>query len=318
MATDDNSNSATPTRVMPTQDLDLEPIDTCDGGGTVDPPPPSASPCPDHRNDLQVCLTMKRLPEAVAEAQAALVAYNAPPLIFQQDGELVRLTPGGNGSSGAGGPGGALVLVSPADLRCDLAYAARWYERAGDDDGGLKPIFPPPLIVHDLMRRAAAWAPPLRGVVRFPVFGNGWRLLDAPGYHADDGLYYAPDHATLPPVPDAPDDAAVAAARALICDDLLGQFPFAADGHGAAAVAALLVPFVRHRIEGATPLHLFDSPQPGTGKTLLADVVSIPALGREPAANTEIANGDELRKWVTAMALAGEGVVLIDNVNARL
>jgi hypothetical protein len=80
----------------------------------------------------------------------------------------------------------------------------------------------------------------------------------------------------------------------------------------------MILPFVRHRIEGPTPLHLIDSPQPGSGKTLLADIVSIPALGKEPPANTEIRNGDDLRKWVTAMALAGVSVILIDNVNARL
>ena len=65
-------------------------------------------------------------------------------------------------------------------------------------------------------------------------------------------------------------------------------------------------------------MHLFDAPQPGSGKTLLADVVSMPVRGTELAANSEIRNGDDLRKWVTAMALAGENQILIDNVNARL
>jgi hypothetical protein len=110
----------------------------------------------------------------------------------------------------------------------------------------------------------------------------------------------------------------VAEARRLICDELLGGFPFAGPGDRAAAVVPVILPFVRHLIDGATPLHLFDSPQPGSGKTLLADVVAIPALGKEPAATTEVANADDLRKWVTAMAVAGEPVVLIDNVNARL
>jgi hypothetical protein len=98
----------------------------------------------------------------------------------------------------------------------------------------------------------------------------------------------------------------------------LGQFPFLTSSHLAAAVAAMIVPFIRRRIAGPTPMHLIHAAEPGTGKTLLADVLCIPALGREPAANTEIANGDDLRKWVTAMAVAGEEVVLIDNINARL
>jgi hypothetical protein len=150
------------------------------------------------------------------------------------------------------------------------------------------------------------------------MFGNDWRLLQEPGYHAADQVYYHPDHAPLPPVSSHPDSDDVAEARRLICDELLGEFPFAGPGDRAAAVAPVILPFVRHLIEGATPLHLFDSPQPGSGKTLLADAVTIPALGKEPAATTEVANADDLRKWVTAMAVAGEPVVLIDNVNARL
>jgi len=41
---------------------------------------------------------------------------------------------------------------------------------------------------------------------------------------------------------------------------------------------------------------LIDSPQPQAA-IMLADVVAIPALGKEPAANTgRSANGDDLRK----------------------
>ena len=150
------------------------------------------------------------------------------------------------------------------------------------------------------------------------MFGRNWRLLQEPGYHVEDQLLYLPDHEPIPAIATQPSDEELARARSLLCDELLGQFPFKDCSQRAAAVAAAIVPFVRNRIEGSTPLHLIDSPGPGTGKTLLADVVSIPALGREPAANTEIASADDLRKWVTAMALSGEEVILIDNINAKL
>jgi hypothetical protein len=65
----------------------------------------------------------------------------------------------------------------------------------------------------------------------------------------------------------------------------------------------MILPFVRERIDGATPLHLFDSPQPGSGKTLLAGVITIPSLGSKPAATTEVANADDLRKSVTALSV---------------
>ena len=255
-----------------------------------------------------ITVANKCLPEAVAAARDSVIAYNTPPTLFQHRGELVRLA-----VAHQGGP--TIQPLNAADLQVELTYAARWFERS---NRGVKPIYPPMLVVHDLLRRSAGWAPPLRDVIRVPVFGNDWRLLSDPGYHPADELFYHPDHAPLSSVSMVPEDEEIVEATRLLVEELLGQFPFASPSHRAAALAAMLVPFVRHRIDGATPLHLFDSPQPGTGKTLLADVVSIPALGREPAANTEIASADDLRKWVTSMAVAGEQVVLIDNVNARL
>jgi hypothetical protein len=252
----------------------------------------------------KVIVTMKNIPEAVAAAEEALTAYNNPPRLFYRDGELVALKP----------PFG-LTQVNPKDLSCELGHAARWFEQTDDK---VKPIYPPGLIVHDVLRRALRWAPPLRGVSGIPIFGTGWELLQRPGYHRWDEVVYQPNHAELPCVATEPADDEVTEARRLILEELLGDFPFRTDAGRAAAVAAMILPFIRDRIDGPTPMHAFDSPQPGTGKSLLADMVAFPALGREPAANTEIANGDDLRKWVTAMSMAGELVILIDNINARL
>jgi putative DNA primase/helicase len=256
----------------------------------------------------QICVALKQLPEAVAAAQQALAAYNDPPFLFEHNGELVKLV-------AADGQAPRLLPMRTADVQCELAYAARWFEQT---EKGPKPIYPPAMVVHALVHRIGGCVPTLRQVVQVPTFGTNWQLLDEPGYHAADQVYYHPDHEPLPPISQKPDCDEVAEARRLICDELLGDFPFAGPADRAAAIAAVVLPFVRGRIDGATPLHLFDSPQPGSGKTLLADAVAIPALGKEPAATTEVANADDLRKWVTAMAVAGEPVVLIDNVNARL
>ena len=66
------------------------------------------------------------------------------------------------------------------------------------------------------------------------------------------------------------------------------------------------------------PLALYDAPQAGTGKTLLAEVVSIVATGR--AAETFSAPNDpeEWRKKITTALSTGTNVVLIDNVIHRL
>jgi putative DNA primase/helicase len=255
-----------------------------------------------------ICIQQKRLPEALAAAAHAMAAHNQPPTLFDHQGELVKLVL-------AQGQPPRLMPLKPADLQCELTYAAHWFELT---DKGQKAIYPPPLLVSAMMRRLTGWAPPLRQLIGAPVFGENWRLINAPGYDAQNQVYYHPDHALLPPIPSQPDVQTVAEAVSLIRDELLGDFPFASSADRAAAIACLILPLIRNRIEGATPLHLIDSPSPGSGKTLLADILCIPALGKEPPATTEVANADDLRKSVTALALAGEPVVLIDNINARL
>ena len=78
----------------------------------------------------------------------------------------------------------------------------------------------------------------------------------------------------------------------------------------------MIVPFIRDRIDGPTPMHAFDPPQPGTGKSLRRHG-RVSGAGREPAAK-ELRTAMICGKWVTAMSMAGELVILIDNINARL
>ncbi len=84
------------------------------------------------------------------------------------------------------------------------------------------------------------------------------------------------------------------------------------------AVSLFLLPFVRELVEGATPLHLVEKPSPGTGATLLADVLTFAATGRRAAALTEGRDEDEWRKRLTAKLCASPTVVIIDNLRCRL
>src|SRR4051812_16558629 len=89
--------------------------------------------------DREVCVAFKRLPEASAVAEAALVAHNTPPMLFVHGGRLVRLTDDGGGLR--------LTPVTTTELQCDLAHAARWSEQT---DAGTRSIYPPPLVVRDV------------------------------------------------------------------------------------------------------------------------------------------------------------------------
>ena len=92
--------------------------------------------------------------------------------------------------------------------------------------------------------------PVLVGIVNTPVFGRNGTLLTAPGYHPDARLLYVPAPGFEVRRSPRPTPADVAAARALICDELLGDFPFVSPAERAHAVALLLLGFLRGMVDG--------------------------------------------------------------------
>jgi hypothetical protein len=115
-------------------------------------------------------------------------------------------------------------------------------------------------------------------------------------------------------VPEQPSAVDIAKARSLFLDDLYVDFPFADEASRAHALAAMLLPFVRSFIDGPTPLHAFDAPAIGSGKTLLANLAAIIATGREAAPMAHADEEEEYRKMILARLLEGGGPILIDNV----
>lgn len=165
-------------------------------------------------------------------------------------------------------------------------------------------------------RKAWPGVPELLAVVTYPVLLPGGRVLSEPGYDPESGLYLHGDFAALA-VPDDPtrDDAA-AAARVLA--DLVADFPFQSDAHAAAWACALLTPLARYCYDGPTPLFLFDANIPGAGKSLLAELVATVVAGTDFARTAYAADRAEVRKAITSFVMAGDPLVLFDNVAGRL
>src|SRR5262249_12519458 len=95
---------------------------------------------------------------------------------------------------------------------------------------------------------------------------------------------------------------------------LVVDFPFVGEGHRAAWLAALLTPLARFAIDGCTPLFLLDGNTPGSGKGKLADLIAVVATGRQIARTSYPDSDEEMRKRMTSIALAGDRLVLIDNI----
>lgn len=239
-----------------------------------------------------------------------LHAANRPPWMFRLAGVFTWVVPDDDGRPVA-------VSVDENRLRHVLARVALWLEP--DKNGALRAVPPPMTIVRDTIATPDADLPILRGIVNAPVYGRNKTLLTAPGYHPDAQLLYVPDRGfTLPEVPRAPSRDEIASARALICEELLGDFPFTGVSERAHVVALLLLGFLRGMIDGPTPLHLIEKPTPGTGASMMVDILSIIISGQKTAIMTEGGDEEEWRKRITAKLMQLPSIVLIDNMRRKL
>jgi len=75
---------------------------------------------------------------------------------------------------------------------------------------------------------------------------------------------------------------------------------------------------VRPAIDGPAPMWIVDASVPGAGKTLMADAAATIATGRDAARTAYVADDAEMRKRLTAIALAGDPLALLDNVAGTL
>lgn len=231
------------------------------------------------------------------------------PLVFVRSGALTRIK-----IDKKDGP--VLDIMSEAALKNTLDRVAYWYRL--NKNGQEKSAFPVTECVKGMLAEAAPPVPRLIRIVQAPVFGKDGTLLTSPGYHEKAETWY---HKTceIPDVPEKPSRSDIERARELLLNDLLVDFPFDDESSRAYTLAAMLQPFVRSMIDGPTPLHVIDAKSgSGTGKSLLADMIAVPALGRPIPAMAEGRDGDEWRKRITAKLATGSQFVLIDNVNRKL
>lgn len=242
--------------------------------------------------------------EVRLDAWAALLARNNPPRLYRRAGACVRIVDGAR-----------VDVLGHGSVLVELNDAADWVKPRGDD---LRPASVPPAIVEMVLAEPSEALPRLTAVVAAPVFTADGRLIATPGYDAASGVYYAPpDGFAVPPIPPVPEPRTVAMAVELL-SDLLCDFPFAAAQDKAHAFALLLLPYVRDLIRGPTPLHAITAASPGTGKTLLAQVISALVLGRTVDLLTLSDDEDEVRKRITAAMMRGQNLVVLDNLTGDI
>jgi putative DNA primase/helicase len=237
-----------------------------------------------------------------------LTAANKPPYLFRYGGSLAWLELGDEATP-------FVQHLTESHLRHELARTMRW--------GVIRnkkwaPKLPPIAIVRDMFATPNSPFPVLESVVQTPVFGLDGSIQLTAGYHPASRSFYLPRPGfSVPTIPE-PSAEEVARAKSLLVEELLGDFPFVSDADRAHAIAFSLLFYLRNLIEGPTPLHLFEKPSPGTGATLLVDVLTWPAIGRPLPAMSEGGDDEEFRKRITAKLRNGPAAILIDNVRKPL
>ncbi|MEK6674023.1 MAG: hypothetical protein AABZ47_00040 [Planctomycetota bacterium] len=291
--------------------------DWFDAGGTAEdlrrlveavreaPPPPHASDRPNVFIDTEEH-------RVVAETIAAL---KADPDLYQRGGILVRVIRDRQPTDGIlRCEGSATIQAMPAaNLRERMTRYATFSKLDRKEE---EVAAHPAVWLVSAVEARAEWdgVRHLMGVSDAPILRPDGSIWQTPGYDERTGVLFEPaPGATFPPVHDEVNiddaDAALTTLLEVVCD-----FPFESDEHRSAWLAALLTPLARFAFTGPSPLFLIDANIRGAGKGLLAQTIGRIVLGREMPVSSYAHDSDEMRKKLTAIAIAGDRMILFDNL----
>lgn len=235
----------------------------------------------------------------------AVKSLAADPVVFQRGSILVHVLRDKSATP-------TISKLPKPVLRLRMTAAANWTKYKSSEDDWM-PAHPPEWAV-DQCHTLGNWdgIRRLEGVTEIPLIRADGSILSTPGYDEATGLLYEPqqDFAAVPPNPTHAD--AVAALAQLL--DVVVDFPFATPAHQSAWVASLLTPLARHAFTGPSPLFLADANVAGAGKTLLCDLVGLLIYGRSLPRMSYSHDDVEMQKIITSIAIAGDPIILIDNI----
>ncbi len=259
----------------------------------------------DHRPEIEITTEEHAVCNDASKALAAMDAG-----VFQVHGvglvHVLRDSGDEFARTGRGRPRGAPRIASlpKATLRERLTLCARW-TRAG------KPAHPPGWVV-DALHARGSWpgVRRLEGIIEVPAVRDDATVIKEAGYDAATSLLHEPAGPFLPPREAPTREDAMRAVEGL--GEIVIDFPFAGPEHRSAWLASLLTPIAAAGQLWPSPLFLFDANTRGSGKTLLADLVSLVTTGRPMPRMTLSESNEEARKALFSLALGGESLAFFD------
>ena len=170
-----------------------------------------------------------------------------------------------------------------------------------------------PIIVPKTLIARKEWdLPVLTGIIQAPTLRPNGSILEIPGYDEETGLFFDPGHTNFPSIKSFPtyDDAITARDKLL---KLISEFPFEKEEDKSVAISAILTGLVRKTLRTA-PLHGFTAPIMGTGKSLLATVVSYMTTGHSPCMLSQAPDEAEEQKRLLSVLMEGDAIICYDNI----
>ena len=158
--------------------------------------------------------------------------------------------------------------------------------------------------------------PNLVSVVNCPTIKANGELIAEPGFDPDIGILFDPRGVKFPPVPLKPGKAMAMTALARIMR-LIKTFDFVSDDDKAVALSLILTAIARPGMPTA-PLHGFDAPVAGSGKSKLVDIASILATGHEAGVTAQGETREEAEKRFSTLLMRGDLIIALDNCEGPL
>lgn len=276
-------------------------------------PEDDASPCSGDRPLIKV--HGGTLPAVVDQAEAALMSLDHEIYEFGDEVVLPAIQPIGAASNRLT-QGLRLVPVG-------INHLIERFTRVGDfqrfdkRSGKFVSIDCPKLVAAAYLERVGQrQLRKLTAVTSCPVLRPDGTVLDTPGFDEQTGILYDPRGAQYPAIPLVPiRDQALAALVEL--KQLISEFPFVDGSSCSVELSGMMTTLARFAFPYA-PMHGFDAPTAGTGKSKLVDCCSVIATGHEAPVIAQGQTEEEMEKRIGAALIAGDRIISLDNCERPL